>query len=130
MNEEKRVYIKEWFRKDDDDLKVAELVLNIPSVITDIACFHCQQSVEKYLKAYLIYKDKDIEKTHDLSLLQEQCRIIDSEFNIIDLLDLKAYAVDIRYPDDALTPTLSEAKEYLKIAKEIKELVLSKINLT
>lgn len=34
--------------------------------ITEIVCFHCQQAVEKYLKALLLSNNEDIQKTHNI----------------------------------------------------------------
>jgi HEPN domain-containing protein len=79
------------------------------------------------LKAYLIYQDKIIKKTHDLIVLQEFCSELDSDFEQFKLTKLDDFSVDIRYPDDAIAPTLEEAKEYLQIAEAVKELVRKKI---
>ncbi|MBU4486383.1 MAG: HEPN domain-containing protein, partial [Candidatus Delongbacteria bacterium] len=38
--------------------------LHIPEYL-DTVTFHCQQAVEKYLKAYLIYLVIDFKFTHD-----------------------------------------------------------------
>ncbi|WP_457555775.1 HEPN domain-containing protein, partial [Candidatus Pyrohabitans sp.] len=35
--------------------------------------FHCQQAVEKYLKAYLTSVDARVKKTHDLEVILNQC---------------------------------------------------------
>ncbi|UOF90379.1 HEPN domain-containing protein [Fodinisporobacter ferrooxydans] len=45
--------VKEWLRKANDDLKVAELILSAD--LFDTVCFHSQQAGEKYLKA-ILYK--------------------------------------------------------------------------
>ena len=120
-------YIREWLRKADDDIIIAGRAIDFPPVILDIACFHCQQAVEKYLKAFLLYQRQRIKKTHFVSYLQVKCAEVDKEFAKIDLKKLDDFAVDIRYPDDAIAPTLEESKEYLQTAEAIKELVRSKI---
>jgi HEPN domain-containing protein len=35
----------------------------------DTAVYHCQQAVEKALKAFLTYHDTEFEKTHGISLV-------------------------------------------------------------
>ena len=46
-----------WITKADHDLGTAVLTfLHIPDY-KDTVTFHCQQAVEKYLKAYLIFLD-------------------------------------------------------------------------
>ncbi len=64
---EKRVeLIKEWVHKGKNDMGIAKLVLDNNAEFVDAVCFHCQQAVEKYLKAYLIYQNIVFRKTHSL----------------------------------------------------------------
>lgn len=58
-------YIRDWIEKANKDIKAVEK-LRDDKDITEIVCFHCQQAVEKYLKALLIYKNQDIPKTHNI----------------------------------------------------------------
>ncbi len=51
---------QEWMEKGDRDLRLAKLALE--DGIHDYALFHAQQAVEKYLKAYLVSKDKPFRK--------------------------------------------------------------------
>lgn len=46
---------KDWLEKAEHDLEDAKKLLQNGGY-TDTICFHAQQAVEKYLKAYLIYK--------------------------------------------------------------------------
>lgn len=59
MNEER---VKEWIIKAESDLKIGkdEFVTEEPA--TDGICFHMQQCMEKYLKAYLIFHGKEFRK--------------------------------------------------------------------
>lgn len=73
MDKETREYIRSWVQKAEHDLKNAKIVLcsqeeNKPY---DTVCFHCQQAVEKYLKAYLVFLNKDFPRTHSLAWLIE-----------------------------------------------------------
>ncbi|NBP59380.1 HEPN domain-containing protein [bacterium] len=36
--------------------------------------FHCQQAIEKFLKAFLIYNQKEFKRTHALNLLEISAR--------------------------------------------------------
>ena len=45
----------EWLRKARNDLVSARILLAHGDPVTDTACFHCQQAVEKTLKAFLVY---------------------------------------------------------------------------
>ena len=121
--------IKLWINKAENDLIAAENSIKIK--LYDIACFHSQQSAEKYLKAFLTHYDIEFEKTHaieDLLLLASQ--INNSFANMIeDGKKLTPYAVEIRYPLLIKEPSEGETKELLKIAIKIKELVLKKLSL-
>ena len=90
----------------------AQRLLEIEPMILDNACFHCQQAIEKCLKAFLIYNGVDIERTHNIIFLLAQCANFDSEFTTIDPLNINAYAVQGRYPDTNLMPEKEEAESY------------------
>lgn len=126
MNDE---YISNWIKKADNDLKVAENELHLDSsgIVTDAICFHSQQAVEKYLKVFLISKEIEFGKTHNLEYLLELCIKIDNEFESMDVGNLSFYAVELRYPDNFYTPSIEEAEESYNIASRVKEFVLAKL---
>lgn len=123
-------YIEKWIIKAVNDLRVAEHELKQPEdeIVTDAICFHCQQSVEKLLKAYLASKNIDFGKTHNLEFLLERCLEIDPDFKEVDVGNLSFYAVEIRYPDEFYIPSISEAKECFSIASKDKDFLLKKIS--
>ncbi len=129
MNKDLKEYIEKWFLKAEHDIITAKTLLEYKPMVLDVVCFHCQQAVEKYLKAFLVFKEKDIEKTHNLNFLQTQCSAIDSDFNNFNFTILSEFAVDIRYPDDYLMPELNDAKEFLSIAEQVEEIVKRKVSL-
>ena len=122
-------YVKKWMVKANNDLKVAENEIKLPleDIVTEAVCFHSQQAVEKFLKAYLITKSVEFDKTHNLEFLLELCVKEDKKFNGIDVGNLSFYAVDVRYPDEFYIPTVDEAKECIEIARKIKKFVLRKL---
>lgn len=124
-------YLQRWIIKANNDLTVAEHELSTTDEerVTEAICFHCQQAVEKYLKAFLIFHKQDFGKTHNLEYLLKLCSQLDKEFQEIDVGNLSFYAVEIRYPGDFYIPTTKEAKESIEIAKQIKEFVLKKIQI-
>lgn len=128
MNE----HLKKWIQLADLDLKSAKDLLNTDEPVTTAICFHCQQAVEKYLKAFLIYNQKEISKTHDISLLINECVKIDTEFKILCELEIDTltfYAVEVRYPDDFYIPDIQEAKKAIQLAERTREFVLEKMRL-
>lgn len=74
MKIEKADYIRNWLFRANEDIDVIESLssTNI-EFYTSTICFHSQQAVEKYLKAFLIYNDIDFPKTHDLDYLILEC---------------------------------------------------------
>jgi HEPN domain-containing protein len=122
-----KAYIESWLNKAEHDLISAQRLLEIEPMILDNACFHCQQAAEKCLKAYLIYKGLDVEKTHNIIALLNQCANFDPVFATIDPMDINAYAVQGRYPDTNLMPSKDDAEDYYQLAMQIKSLTSERI---
>lgn len=127
MNEETKQYIRRWIAKAADDLIVIEKLTQFEVVATSAVCFHCQQVVEKYLKAYLIASGVEIRKTHNIEFLLAECEEFDTDFGLIDPKDLNDFGVDVRYPGDIYSPSIEETLEHKQIALEVKELVERKL---
>ncbi|MCP4338853.1 MAG: HEPN domain-containing protein [Desulfobulbaceae bacterium] len=122
--------MNEWFKKAEHDPLNAEIILESgrSSLPLDIVCFHCQQAVEKYLKGFLTYHNIAFSRTHFLGTLLDQCKQIDETFEQLDdVIELNAYAVDIRYPDDTLKIDLNDAKEAYEMASRVKSFVTDKV---
>lgn len=123
--------IEEWIRKGDHDLGMADLALQHKPEFADSICFHCQQAVEKYLKAYLVFLDIKFEKKHNLIYLLD---LIDDEHEVDDAMytmleQLEDYAVEVRYPDERFDPTLEDAKNAYEIAIKSKAFFLEKLSM-
>ena len=114
---------REWVIKAENDLKTASYLLKMSKGCPiDSVCFHAQQSVEKYLKAFLVVKGIDFPRTHDIenlvSLLPENIWL---KLSIEEQRRLTAYATVIRYPGDYETIQISEAKESVKLARRVRK---------
>jgi HEPN domain-containing protein len=129
MTPKEKDYIQKLVTKAEHDLLAAENLIYAKPQVLDAACFHCQQCAEKYLKVFLFANGVDFEKIHDIKKLQEDCSKIDKDFLNINFENLDIYAVEARYADNFLLPELSEAEKYFDIARQIKELVLRKIQI-
>ena len=123
-------YLKTWIAKADNDLMIInhELQLPEPEWVTDMICFHCRQAAEKYLKALLIYQDKEIPRTHNIEFLLTLIKESYPEISGLDVRDISQFGVDVRYPDDFYTPTIDEVKFYSTLVINIKTLVLKAIS--
>src|SRR4051812_25079801 len=70
-------------------------------------CFHCQQCVEKYLKARLQEADARLERTHDLVMLLQLLRSLEPLWIGMEtrLKELNEFAVKVRYPGRYADPS-------------------------
>lgn len=104
--------------------------MKMTPVPIEIICYHCQQSAEKSLKAYLAYNSKAIPRVHDLTFLLEKCVAIDE--NLKDLhdaaLDLSDYSVVVRYLF-TIDLYIEDAQKAIKDAQKVKSAISKKINL-
>lgn len=119
--------------KADNDLKAVKYLLAVEDAPLDVVSFHCQQAVEKYLKAYLTWVDVRVGKTHDLASILNLCIEKDEEFEKLDrekISKLTIYAVEIRYPEEYIETSPEEVKAFYKLAKEVRELVMKRLNET
>lgn len=119
----------EWFKKAEEDKMSIKAILK-ENGAPSTACFLSQQMAEKYLKGFLIFKENNAPKTHDLRALFNLIKKIES--NIIKLEDdvtlLNQYYIATRYPADLPDGfSLSMAKEAFKAAQKIKNWTLGKI---
>ena len=120
-------YTAEWFQFADMDLKSAEHLLNTmhPQPL-EIICFLCQQSAEKNLKGYLIYKTvTEQSKTHDLMYLNNKCADFDNRFTNLDKAcgALNRYGVQPRYPNE-LGITEHDTLKALEYARQVRDFEL------
>jgi HEPN domain-containing protein len=119
-----------WVMKASNDLKIGKDEIITVNPATDMVCFHMQQCVEKYLKAFLVHKEREITKTHNLSIVLQECVEIDPSFKELmeaGIDELTAYAVGTRYPDDFYQPTVEESRKAIDAAERVKIFVLEKI---
>jgi HEPN domain-containing protein len=111
----------DWIDAANRDLNAANILLN-HECGNDLVAFHCQQCVEKSLKAYLIFKGKGIVSTHSLIYLCKLCQSIDPVFrqHIKDCGFLNQYYVETRYPaDEPMKIDDYEINECIKISSDI-----------
>lgn len=122
--------LEAWLAKADEDYGAAlDLARKRKNLRTDVICFLSQQSVEKYLKAFLFRHGVQFRKTHDLRELRTECARVDATFDLItdSLLKLNFYAVDFRYP--GVTATETEAREAVAGMKQVRKFVRVRLGL-
>lgn len=128
--DKKQQIINEWIKKAEHDLGMAKLAIEHQPEFRDSICFHCQQSAEKYLKAYLVYVDIIFKKTHSLDylldLISGQESVSDELYSTAEILE--DYGVEVRYPGYS-EPTEKDVEEAYEAAIKIKELFAKKMNI-
>ena len=117
-------YKDKWLSKANKDLKTAlELFSQKDSDYYEIIAFHCQQCVEKYLKGFLSFHGKKIEKIHSIENLLLQCNKIEDFSSAKDLVGLTVFAVNIRYPDYNIVLTESDLEEIVQKTNNLIKLI-------
>lgn len=112
---------QEWVEKAEGDFQVAaQIMRRRRQRVYDAACFHAQQTVEKYFKAGLCEAGVVFPKTHDLAALLKLLLPLESMWSALlpQAHLLEDYVVDFRYPGD--TATLDEARLALKNCESIR----------
>jgi HEPN domain-containing protein len=115
-------------RKAESDLANAHRTLNSEGPY-DTGLFHCQQAVEKHLKALLAVHDVEYPKIHDVAELAELCREFCPALETLpfDLAEFNPFAVTIRYDDwdeDFSSELLQEAFEHAVQVRAVIQAVL------
>jgi len=124
MNED----LKELLRVAEEDLKTAKELYTIKNY--RYSSFFAQQSVEKFLKAYVLRKKGRYKFTHNTTKL-----ILDTEEKetINFLFEIKADKLDRFYTGTRYPPLIEvseeEAKEAIGISEKVREFILKKLGL-
>lgn len=122
-----------WLKEAKNDLNLAN---DIVDKYYSLCCFHCEQSVQKSLKAYLYFLGLRFVRIHSCTSLSEKIEKKDKSFSKFKdkckLMD--QYYIPSRYPDFYPLPqtpselyTHIQSKEALSIAKEIYNFIKEKI---
>ena len=113
-----------WVRYAEDDLKIAELILEHDQV-PRAACFNAQQCAEKSIKAALVSLQIPFPKTHDLNRLRDLLPGgWDVKKDFPDLAELSKWSVEPRYPGEVIEATHEDATSAVDQARNIYETTL------
>lgn len=119
-----------WLDKADEDLAFAKANLREGLEFYPQICFYLHQSVEKYLKAYVIAKGLKLKRIHDLTQLVQVCTEKDKEFNEFyeTVKFLNPFYIGTRYPDFIISVNKSNAEKALRVAEDIAVFIKSKLH--
>ena len=118
--------LQQWLARGDEELRSAIHLSAMHHPTPDeTICYLCQQSAEKYLKAFIFFRDIEPEKTHDLRELLKVCENYNASFSVLlsKLQILNDYGVMPRYPNE-LGITNEDMKVAIRYAKDVQEFVL------
>ena len=121
MQDKESLYPNDWFVKGDSDLNAVEILLKAQNL--DIAAFHIQQAIEKYLKGFLLGRGWSLVKTHDLVDLLNEAVNYEPSFEKFRQLCIRVteYYIEERYP--FLVSSEFNKEELEKQVEETKELI-------
>jgi HEPN domain-containing protein len=122
--------VDEWVAKAEADYQMALVASRQRKTsLPEAVCYHAQQCVEKYLKAFLIAQGVPPPRTHGLEQLNDLCMQLDGTFALLsgDLGELTTYAVELRYP--GVTATVEEARRTLGIMKQARQFIRTRLGL-
>ncbi len=119
----------EWIEKAEGDYKAAKWLQQAPDPGHDAICFHAQQCIEKYLKAWLQETNIPMPRTHNLEELLALIvpTLPDWSDWQPDLKIITAYAVDPRYPGDSATA--DNTRHAMHICEEVRQVVRAQLKL-
>jgi HEPN domain-containing protein len=121
----------EWVKKAEEDFSTIEqLFIEGKRLPLAVVCFHAQQCIEKYLKAYLIERNLPFDKIHNLVTLIDQILPVMPEWDIRrDAMGvLTNFAVLSRYPDE-VTINRKITQDAVDITLEMRELIRTELHI-
>ncbi len=121
MKDKLRQSVTQWKQKAEADWKTVTILLESQDAPKDVICFHCQQYVEKLIKAVLTACEIEFPKTHDLRrLLQLAVTYEPSLRQFLDQIDdLTIHSVQSRYPDVVMILNDEYIKQTVELAETI-----------
>jgi HEPN domain-containing protein len=110
-----------WLSRAQLDLRAAEVDLAASPPLLADAAFHCQQAVEKALKALLTHYDHLFRRTHDIGELALAClqHAPSLEPLLREAAPLTEYAWRFRYPGEVFEPDRREVEDALQLAHRV-----------
>lgn len=109
----------DWLRHARSDLVLAKSTTT-EDVLLETLCFHAQQSVEKAIKAVLVFLGIRFPKTHNIGVLLDLLPAgIPQDAVLEEAASLTEYAVSSRYPGEAEDVTKEELAAAIGIVERV-----------
>ena len=119
----------QWVLKAEDDIESARTLAALARPKRDVACFHCQQAAEKYLKALMQETGLVVPKEHNLAKLLDKLLPHHGMLASLrrSLRSLMPYAVNFRYPGARATTRRMQAA--LRQAERVRTALRARLGL-
>ncbi len=129
MNDATREAVRQWLARAQADWRTVEVLSCNADSPRESLAFHCQQYVEKLLKAFLTLRGVEAPRTHDIRhLVQLAAPAVPELSALIDSADeLTEHAVAMRYPDEWREIEAEEVQKVIAVAKRFADLLLSRL---
>lgn len=92
-------FTQEWLLRAEEDLKAVAL-LRSQNGLENTCAFHCQQCLEKSLKALIFEHTENIPRLHDLAALYARVEHLLTGIDVEMLEEISDVYTDVRYPAD------------------------------
>jgi HEPN domain-containing protein len=124
-----RSLVRQWIGKAEVDYRTAERLLRDEQPIRESIAFHCQQAVEKYLKALLVARQIEFPKTHSIAQLLDLIAVFapDLAEALADTIPLTPFGIQIRYPGDFAEILPGQERMVFELARKTKEAIVKRL---
>jgi HEPN domain-containing protein len=113
-----------WLQFSGDDLSAARAIFADKHLPARLVCFHCQQSIEKALKAALVHRGIRFPRTHDLNLLVRAVpEDLSPKISSFDLSSLNVFAAEARYPGDYPDVSNEDGRLAIQLSEQILNII-------
>jgi HEPN domain-containing protein len=123
--------VSEWLEKAEEDFGFAISIIEDSTFYAQI-CFHFHQAAEKHLKTYMIARDMEFKRIHDLPVLLKSCSAIEPNLQVLqdDCRFLNRFYIDTRYPvHSPANYSKEEALKAKKAAEHIRDAIRNALKL-
>jgi len=130
MNDSEPNVAAEWFVLGDQDLHAAQILLTEDGPLPVVA-FHLQQTIEKYLKGYLLVQGWQLRRLHDLEILLQEAIRLDPDFGsfLEDCQRITEFYIESRYPTGFFIPfSVSELRSDLEATQNLITMIRDKLS--
>ena len=129
MNDETHEAVRHWLARANADWETVEVLMGHADSPRESIAFHCQQYVEKLLKALLTMHGIEAPRTHDVRRLVQLAATVAPELSgLEESADLLTeHAVAMRYPDEWREIEAKELQGVVAVARQVASVLLPRM---